>query len=116
LLLDAIFEAALGILLLVLAIGGRIVMAAPANRPAIVLIAVLLLMIAAVLLLLIPLASSKLLSLVALANVSAAFVIAFWLIATWRNFSSTGHLVVSATTAGLIVVAIVELLSTLKAE
>jgi len=89
-------------------------MAAPVSQGIIIAVAVLLLIVAAGLLLLSPRPTPKLVSGIALANVTSAFIIAFWLIAAWNAFSASGHLIVIATVAGLILLALAELLATMS--
>jgi hypothetical protein len=101
------------LLVLTILVGG-LRMAAPLSQGMIIAVGILLLIVAAVLLLLSQRPTSKLVSGVALANVTSAFVIAFWLIAAWDAFSTSGHVMVIATIAGLILLALAELLATMS--
>ncbi len=89
-------------------------MAAPLSQGVIIAVAVLLLIVAAGLLILSQRPTSKLVSSVALANVTSAFIIAFWLIAAWNGFSTSGHVIIIATVASLILLALAELLATMS--
>lgn len=91
-------------------------MAPPASRGVIIAIGILLLIVAFVLLLLTRSTSSTIVSAVALANVTSAFVLSFWLIGRWSQFSTSGQAVVTATVVGLLLLAIAELLSTIRAR
>lgn len=111
---DAIFEAVLGVVLLILAIAPTgVAMASPAGPVVIVAVAMLLLIIAVVVLLLSARPTSKIVSGVALGNATSAFILAFWLAARWKEFSSSGQVVVSVTIAGLLLLAVAELISTM---
>lgn len=60
--------------------------------------------------------SDRFLSVVALSNTSLAFVLAFWALARWSQFSVSGRLVVAITVAGSLGLAVAELLGTLEEE
>lgn len=91
-------------------------MAAPANGGVIGAIAILLLLIGTVLLAVSRRPTDRLLSSVALANATSAFVLAFWLLAGWSYFSALGRLLVAVTVAGLVLLAIGELLATMAGD
>ena len=105
----------LGLLLLIMGVANPdLRMAPPASRGVIIAIAILLLVVAFVLVMLTRSPSSKIVSAVALGNVTSGFVLAFWLIAGWPQFSAIGQLIVVVTIAGLLLLAIAELLSTMS--
>jgi len=56
------------------------------------------------------------LSIVALGNTSVAFVLAFWVLARWAQFSVGGRLAMGLTVAAFLVLAVGELLGTLAGE
>ena len=86
-------------------------MAAPASSALMIAVAVLLLVTGVVVLLLARRPSDRRLSIVALGNTSCGFVLAFWLLASWNAFSTTGRLLVSVTVGGLVALAIGQLLA-----
>jgi hypothetical protein len=91
-------------------------MATPAT-PIVLLIASLLLAVGGIaLLLLVPRSTDRVLSSVALGNTSIAFVLAFWMLARWNQFSIAGRVVVALTVAAFLAVAVDELLGTFEEE
>lgn len=100
-------------LLALLLTSGGFKLAAPAGPGLTAAVAILLLIAGVVLLALTRDPGTKLVSAVALLNVSGAFILSFWLAARWAQFSTSGRVVVGVTVAGLLLLAIAELVSTL---
>jgi hypothetical protein len=100
-------------LLVLLAAPADLRMAAPASPRVIGVLAVLLLLVGVMLLAISRRPTDRLLSSVALANATSAFVLAFWLLAGWTYFSALGRLVVGVAVTGLVLLAIGELLATM---
>ena len=89
-------------------------MPSPAAPIIVVAISLLLVALGIALVLLAARPTDRVLSSVALANTSIAFVLAFWMLAGWSRFSIGGRLVVALTVTGFLALAVGELLGTLE--
>ena len=107
----------MGLVILWFVVGTNAVrMAAPAGRGVLVAVCVLFLVLGLTLLARSGQATDRLLSIAALANATGAFVIAFWMLAGWSQFSLAGRLLAGVSAAGWLLLAIGELLATLASD
>ena len=93
---------------------GNLRMADPASPIILIAVSVVLAIVGIALLLLVPRASDRVLGSVALGNTSLAFVLAFWMLARWNQFSVGGRVVVALTVTGFLALAVDELLGTFE--
>lgn len=91
-------------------------MAWPATPIAVISVSIVLALVGIALLLLVPRPIDRVLSSVALGNTSVAFVLAFWMLARWNQFSVGGRVVVALSLTAFLALAVVELLGTLEEE
>jgi peptidoglycan/LPS O-acetylase OafA/YrhL len=102
------------VLLLTSIINQQSIMPAPASRGLLILVAVLLLIIAVILFALSRIATDRMLATIALANATSAILLAFWLAAAWSSFPTAGRLLLLATIAGLLLLGVAELATTMQ--